>query len=352
MDASAPVNPVLSIDRASYAINENVIFVYGADNATNYAVNIYRDAVRIRREEFFSAGVYYFMLTQPGNYTAYLTAWNSAGEINSPGVSFTVISQHEIRITAGQGGSASGGGIFEHNALAELRAVPAAGFVFSGWFENGASVNNNAAWSFQVTAGRTLEARFAPAASNPSQGASDWARAEIDRAAAIGLIPPELLENYQANITRAEFCRAVVRMLMVKSGTLENQNEFTRRFNINLSNEPFADTSDRYIKMAYALRIVNGVGNNLFAPGNFITRQESAAMLSRAAEVFEFTEWSRPPAVFEDTRNIAVWALRPVDFVSANGIMQGVGSGRFDPHGFYTREQAILTMLRLYEAFP
>lgn len=36
--------------------------------------------------------------------------------------------------------------------------------------------------------------------------------------------------------------------------------------------------------------------------------------------------------------------------MSAAGIMQGVGDGRFSPKGSYTREQAVMTMLRLYDA--
>jgi len=38
-----------------------------------------------------------------------------------------------------------------------------------------------------------------------------------------------------------------------------------------------------------------------------------------------------------------------VGLVQGSGIMGGVGDNRFDPQGEYTREQSILTMLRLYK---
>lgn len=37
-----------------------------------------------------------------------------------------------------------------------------------------------------------------------------------------------------------------------------------------------------------------------------------------------------------------------VDPVSSSPVMGGVGTGRFDPTGKYTNEQAIVTVLRLY----
>jgi len=43
----------------------------------------------------------------------------------------------------------------------------------------------------------------------------------------------------------------------------------------------------------------------------------------------------------------AAWAVRPVGFVSASGIMGGVGDGRFAPLDGYTREQTFVTMIRL-----
>ena len=47
-------------------------------------------------------------------------------------------------------------------------------------------------------------------------------------------------------------------------------------------------------------------------------------------------------------REAVLWASRQTDLQSGKPVMQGVGQGRFDPLGQYTREQAVLTVLRLF----
>ena len=63
--------------------------------------------------------------------------------------------------------------------------------------------------------------------------------------------------------------------------------------------------------------------------------------------------------LYGDQANIApyaqpavAWASRIRDGVSSRPVMAGVGGGLFDPQGHYTREQAILTLLRLYRSEP
>ena len=51
---------------------------------------------------------------------------------------------------------------------------------------------------------------------------------------------------------------------------------------------------------------------------------------------------------FSDSAAIASWAAAGVGQVQAAGIMEGNGSA-FTPQGAYTREQCILTVLRLYQ---
>lgn len=58
---------------------------------------------------------------------------------------------------------------------------------------------------------------------------------------------------------------------------------------------------------------------------------------------------------FRDEADIAAWARESVSFVSglldpAGGkkVMGGTGDGNFSPEGAYSREQALLTALRLF----
>lgn len=41
----------------------------------------------------------------------------------------------------------------------------------------------------------------------------DWAKPEVDSAIAAGLVPKDMCEKYQDNITRADFCRLVVNLI-------------------------------------------------------------------------------------------------------------------------------------------
>lgn len=60
------------------------------------------------------------------------------------------------------GGSTSGGGEYPLGASATVRATPNAGYKFSKWLVNGASVSTAASYPFTVSGDRTLVAKFKP----------------------------------------------------------------------------------------------------------------------------------------------------------------------------------------------
>jgi hypothetical protein len=58
------------------------------------------------------------------------------------------------------------------------------------------------------------------------------------------------------------------------------------------------------------------------------------------------------PTSFTDQDQVASWAEDALGFVVANGIMNGTGDNTFSPQDMYTRQQAYVTMIRLYDAMP
>lgn len=63
-----------------------------------------------------------------------------------------------------EGGRVSGGGQYSVGAAVALAAEPADGYLFDGWYEDGAKLDEDSPdYSFAATASRTLEARFLPA---------------------------------------------------------------------------------------------------------------------------------------------------------------------------------------------
>ena len=90
-------------------------------------------------------------------------------EINVDGTETTVNDKKYIISTVVSGyGSATGGGIFNENDIVNLVAYPGIAYpdieyIFDGWYENGIKIESaGEIYSFTVTTGRTLEARFIP----------------------------------------------------------------------------------------------------------------------------------------------------------------------------------------------
>ena len=168
--------------------------------------------------------------------------------------------------------------------------------------------------------------------------ASSWARDGINEAFALGLIPQNLQSNYTQAATRAEFSALAVALYETVTG-----NEIAGRANFN-------DTNDINVQKMGYLGIVTGVGGGNFAPNNTITREQAAVLIARLAYVIGQPLPSSAPT-FADNTELSLWAVDGVGQVQAAGIMGGVGSNRFSARGEYTREQSIITMLRLFDLF-
>ncbi len=174
----------------------------------------------------------------------------------------------------------------------------------------------------------------------PADVPSDWARESVWAAICGKLVPNDLQGSYAANITREEFCRLMVTLVEERTGRV-----------LPAPAAPFADTDSPAVAAAYAAGIVKGTADNTFTPGGSITRQEAAVMLSRTAGVLGLTAGKGER--FTDAAGIAPWAVEGVAFTSGlvdsagARVMGGTGGGGFSPLASYTREQAILTALRL-----
>ncbi len=170
-----------------------------------------------------------------------------------------------------------------------------------------------------------------------------WAQKELDEAIAAGIVPDAQRRDWRDDCTRGDFCRLV-------SAALDATGKQLAEF-INIA---FADTADSAILHAARLGVVNGVGGGRFAPELPVTRQEAAVMLARAAELLGLRVEGAEKQ-FSDRDEFADWAkdgIGTITRITGGGtpVMRGVSADRFAAKGAYTREQAILTMLRLYRA--
>ena len=117
------------------------------------------------------------------------------------------------------------------------------------------------------------------AISIPAVGATDtpaaWAVDDTEKAVSLGLVPASLQNAYAQPITRAEFCALAVTFYQTMVGSISSSDYM---------NYTFTDTNDLNVRKAAAIKVVNGVGNGRFDPDAGITREQAATMLSRLAD--------------------------------------------------------------------
>lgn len=171
---------------------------------------------------------------------------------------------------------------------------------------------------------------------------SGWAVEPVNAAGDAGLIDYRLEEVHKfdltGNITRAEFARVSVDLYYAMSGAESVED---------LSN-PFTDVDEDTefftgILAAYKLGVVKGTSTEkmTFEPNKLVSRQELALMLSRVFEAVGGKIPAGASTTFADNGEISSWAMDAVAFMSAKGIINGVGSNRFDPKGNASVEQAL-----------
>lgn len=184
-----------------------------------------------------------------------------------------------------------------------------------------------------------------------AQASSAWAELYLSDAEHVYEIIPEELEgcDWRQPITRQEFCFLLYDTLRC----IRDQDAAYRGTEAEpLSGDsPFADTKDPRIGALYTAGVAQGTGGSHFSPEGFLTRQEAAAFLSRAAEFCGLQTFTCD-LTFLDAQAIAPWAAQAVDHVCGMGLMNGTGGGLFAPAERYTREQAVATAIRLIASYP
>ena len=181
---------------------------------------------------------------------------------------------------------------------------------------------------------------------------SDWAREEVGRAVELDLIydPYDYFSFIQDAISREDFACNAAALVAKGFGINLEGYVFIMNYRGQAEDENFTYSA---VDAAVELGILQGTGAGELDLYRAITRQEAAAMLARTYRAYQSEEPDvLEPVSFTDRADIADWALEDVALMSQLGIMNGVGDGRFDPLGTYTKEQCFISLLRLYEVVP
>ena len=185
---------------------------------------------------------------------------------------------------------------------------------------------------------------------NSTESVSAWAKPEVDQLYDTELVPPMLWGSYQSNITRGEFAHLLVSMYeSVKKTTAPASSSKLEKFT-DIDGHMLAED----MKKAYLLGIINGTSETTFSPDRTITRQEAAKMLclfvGKVRDV-KISDQMQNLAFYYDAMDIAEWAVPYVYYAYQNNIMKGNDKGGFAPQASLTREESLVIMARLVEAY-
>lgn len=166
---------------------------------------------------------------------------------------------------------------------------------------------------------------------------SEWAKTDIVQAKEDGLVPMWNQIGYTNNITRLEVCQFVDNLLE-KKGYIYDINEVNQ----------FADTSDKSVVRLYNMKILNGKTETLFCPYDLITREEFAKILSNTYTFIKNeTVLDSNKILYKDQNKISDWAMESVSKMTSLGMFKGNENDEFEPQNSITKEEVIVTILRL-----
>ncbi len=105
------------------------------------------------------------------------------------------------------------------------------------------------------------------------------------------------------------------------------------------------------VQWATAENIVGGYGNGIYGPEDDITREQMALMLYRYAQYkgYDTTQSGADVQNFTDYKDISDWALEGVTWAVNAGLLNGKGNGILDPTGDATRAEVAQILMNFCE---
>ena len=165
----------------------------------------------------------------------------------------------------------------------------------------------------------------------------EWAKEQVEKLYRKGIVnlPENNMFKPGVNITRGDFAGFLVR-------TLGLENEPGEQFADVAADNPNA----KEIAIGRAAGILNGVGENSYAPDAPITRQDMMTLIARGLSLGGKADLTR----FPDADKIADYAKEGVCAMISTGLISGNSDGTLNPVGNTTRAEAAVLMSRILDA--
>ena len=286
--------------------------------------------------------------TMPAADTTITAAWSYNGGSSSGGSSYDY---YTITASAGTGGSISPSGSVSvrEDTDKTFTITPDSGYHISDVLVDGKSVGAVTSYTFEdVQKKHTIEAVFAK--DNPDTGADnpftdvrpdDWFYEAVMFVYQNNLMNGTSATTFSPNdaTTRAQIATIFYRM--AGSPAVENTNPFT--------DVPYGPGTDWYYDAVLWVQqngIMQGYGDNLFGPGDPVTREQLAVIFYNYAKFKGYdTTASGDLSGFTDAGDLSPWAQEAMKWAVGSGVMSGKGNGILDPKGTATRAE-IAAMLQ------
>ena len=167
---------------------------------------------------------------------------------------------------------------------------------------------------------------------------SEWASKDIDLAYAVGIADTNKDYIYKNNITREEFCELIYNFCSIVGELVVDDGHIV-----------FEDTNNTKVQILNSMGIINGKSATKFAPNDYLTREEAATIIVRMVNKIVPMAATEMWFEYDDINEVSEWASDSIQTISNLGFMNGVGNNKFAPKETYTTEQAIATLVRVYE---
>lgn len=167
---------------------------------------------------------------------------------------------------------------------------------------------------------------------------SIWAKADVETAVNNNFVPKWNQIDYTGNISRIEVCQLIDNILRKDGMQISEIEEYK-----------FEDTNDIAVRNLNSLGIVNGKTSQDFAPYDYITREEFAKILSRTYSYLYECNIPNDDLIYLDKDSISSYAIDDVKKVTHLGLMCGDENNEFKPQKAVTKEEVIVTLLRMSE---
>lgn len=141
----------------------------------------------------------------------------------------------------------------------------------------------------------------------------------------------------QATMTRSMLATVLFRLDGEKAGQVKHD------FNDVTDNTWYADA----VAWAADTGVVQGVGNDNFAPNSEISREALCTMIYRYAKLIGAEGQPGSVNEFLDAGSVAEWASEAVQWCIGSGLVGGKGNGVLDPKGTATRAEVAAVLERL-----